>query len=105
MPWSIPPSPNFPGLFTAHFYSGQCLWEGTNVSEGRGTTRPFEMFGAPYMEQLATYCKEHNLEGWNDKNSPIADEGVWVRWLRFIPTFHKWKDECCNTTPFLTTLG
>ena len=71
MPWSIPPSPNFPGLFTAHFYSGQCLWEGTNVSEGRGTTRPFEMFGAPYMEELSGYCKKHSLEGWNDPKSPL----------------------------------
>ena len=101
MPWSIPPSPNFPGLFTAHFYSGQCLWEGTNVSEGRGTTRPFEMFGAPYMESLSGYCKENGLQGWNDPKSPLYDEGVFVRWMRFIPTFHKWKDECCFGFQFL----
>ena len=101
MPWSIPPSPNFPGLFTSHFYSGQCLWEGTNVSEGRGTTRPFEMFGAPYMEELSGYCKKNGLQGWNDPKCPIADEGVFVRWMRFIPTFHKWKDECCFGFQFL----
>ena len=95
LPWSIPPSPNFPGLFTAHFYSGQCLWEGTNVSEGRGTTRPFEMFGAPFMEQLADYNRKHNLVNWNDQSGPLYDEGVFVRWMRFIPTFHKYKDECC----------
>ena len=71
LPWSIPPSPNFPGLFTAHFYSGQCLWEGTNVSEGRGTTRPFELFGAPFMEELATYNGKHGLENWNDPSGPL----------------------------------
>ena len=95
LPWSIPPSPNFPGLFTAHFYSGQCLWEGTNVSEGRGTTRPFELFGAPFMEELATYNGKHGLENWNDPSGPLYDEGVFVRWMKFIPTFHKYKDECC----------
>ena len=95
LPWSIPPSPNFPGLFTAHFYSGQCLWEGTNVSEGRGTTRPFEMFGAPFMEQLAEYNKKHSLANWNDPSGPLFDEGVFIRWMKFIPTFHKYKDECC----------
>ena len=95
LPWSIPPSPNFPGLFTAHFYSGQCLWEGTNVSEGRGTTRPFELFGAPLMEELATYNGKHGLENWNDPSGPLYDEGVFVRWMKFIPTFHKYKDECC----------
>ena len=64
LPWSISPSPNIPGLFTCHFYSGQCLWEGTNVSEGRGTTRPFEIFGAPFMETLTKYNKSNNaLDG------------------------------------------
>lgn len=95
MPWSIPPSPNFPGLFTAHFYSGQCLWEGTNVSEGRGTTRPFELFGAPFMEQLASYNHTHGYQNWNAPQHPLYDEGVFVRWLKFIPVFHKYANECC----------
>lgn len=95
LPWSIPPSPNFPGLFTAHFYSGQCLWEGTNVSEGRGTTRPFELFGAPFMEQLADYNTKMGFENWNAPEHPMHDEGVFIRWMRFIPVFHKYKDECC----------
>ena len=95
LPWSIPPSPNFPGLFTAHFYSGQCLWEGTNVSEGRGTTRPFELFGAPFMENLADFNIKNGFENLNDPKHPIHDEGVFVRWMRFIPVFHKYKDECC----------
>lgn len=95
MPWSIPPSPNFPGLFTAHFYSGQCLWEGTNVSEGRGTTRPFELFGAPFMEELANYNHKHGYQNWNDPNHPLYDEGVFIRWMKFIPVFHKHSGTCC----------
>ncbi len=95
MPWSIPPSPNFPGLFTAHFYSGQCLWEGTNVSEGRGTTRPFEQFGAPFLEELACFNNKNGYENWNDPGNPVSDEGVFIRWMRFIPVFHKYAGECC----------
>lgn len=95
MPWSIPPSPNFPGLFTAYFYSGQCLWEGTNVSEGRGTTRPFELFGAPFMEELIDYNAKHGYANWNDPAHPMYDEGAFVRWMKFNPTFHKYSGECC----------
>ncbi len=95
LPWSISPSPNIPGLFTTHFYSGQCLWEGTNVSEGRGTTRPFEMFGAPFFKNLTKYNKNNNLDNWNDPSHPLHDPGVYVRWTKFIPVFHKFKDEIC----------
>ena len=95
MPWVIPPSPNIPGLFTTQFYSGQCLWEGTNVSEGRGTTRPFELFGAPYMNSLIDYNQKNGYENWNDENHPLYDAGVFLRWMKFIPTFHKYKDETC----------
>jgi uncharacterized protein YbbC (DUF1343 family) len=94
-PWAIPPSPNIPGYFTCGFYSGQCLWEGTNVSEGRGTTRPFEVFGAPWMESLVSYNRKAGYEGWNDRNHPLFDPGAALRWHRFIPAFHKYKDECC----------
>jgi len=94
-PWTIAPSPNFPGFFTAAFYSGQCLWEGTNVSEGRGTTRPFEVFGAPWMENLLGYNKKAGYEGWNDPRHPLFDPEAALRWQRFIPTFGKYKDECC----------
>lgn len=96
LPWSIPPSPNFPGLFTAHFYSGQCLWEGTNISEGRGTTRPFEIFGAPFLSTLEDFNVKNGFENWNDPSHPIYDEAVYMRWLRFIPTFHKYKGEVCS---------
>ncbi|MDR2101378.1 MAG: DUF1343 domain-containing protein [Treponema sp.] len=94
-PWTIPPSPNIPGYFTAWFYSGQCLWEGTNVSEGRGTTRPFEVFGAPWMEELVDYNRRAGLSRWNAAEHPLADPGVFLRWHRFIPVFHKYRDRCC----------
>jgi uncharacterized protein YbbC (DUF1343 family) len=94
-PWTIPPSPNMPGYFTCGFYSGQCLWEGTNVSEGRGTTRPFEVFGAPWMGSLISYNRKAGYEGWNDEKNPLFDAGVAMRWHRFIPAFQKYKDECC----------
>jgi uncharacterized protein YbbC (DUF1343 family) len=94
-PWIIPLSPNMPGFFTSGFYSGQCLWEGTNVSEGRGTTRPFEVFGAPWMETLMGYNKKASYTGWNDPRHPLFDPCVALRWHRFIPTFHKYKEESC----------
>lgn len=95
LPWSICPSPNIPGLFTAGFYSGQCLWEGTNVSEGKGTTRPFELFGAPFMESLAKFNHNNGCENWNDPKNPLYDPAILLRWTKFIPIFHKHKDETC----------
>jgi len=94
-PWIIPPSPNIPGFFTCDFYSGQCLWEGTNVSEGRGTTRPFEVFGAPWMESLVDYNRRAGYESWNEERHPLFDPGAALRWHRFIPTFHKYSGESC----------
>ena len=81
--FDINPSPNMPNMTTAHVYSGQCLWEGTNLSEGRGTTRPFEIFGAP------------NLHKKISASIPTA-QGARLRPLRFIPTFHKHKDRVCD---------
>jgi molybdopterin-guanine dinucleotide biosynthesis protein MobB len=52
LPW-VPPSPNMPTTDTALVYPGMCLLEGTNLSEGRGTTRPFEVFGAPWLESVS----------------------------------------------------
>ena len=49
LPW-VAPSPNLPTPASALVYPGQVLWEGTNVSEGRGTTQPFELFGAPFFD-------------------------------------------------------
>ena len=64
LPW-IPPSPNMPTLTTAAVYPGLCLIEGTNLSEGRGTTTPFELIGAPYIDpfQLAKALTALELPG------------------------------------------
>jgi uncharacterized protein YbbC (DUF1343 family) len=85
LPW-VPPSPNMPTPDTARVYPGGCLIEGTNLSEGRGTTRPFEWIGAPYLDG-------HRYAAALDAMS-LA--GVRFRPARFIPTFHKWAGEVCG---------
>ena len=82
--YAIPPSPNMPGPLTPLVYSGQCLLEGTNLNEGRGTTRPFEIFGAPYLSWI-----------WNDVARP-KQSGAVLRPLQYIPTFHKFAGETCH---------
>ena len=82
----VPPSPNMPSLDTALVYPGQVLWEGTNISEGRGTTRPFEYFGAPFIEP--SRVKKHL------KEFPIP--GVNLLEAAFRPTFQKWQGEVCR---------
>ena len=78
LPWVLP-SPNIPTLETAVVYPGAVLFEGTLLSEGRGTTRPFEMVGAPWIDG------ERFAEGMNRRNLP----GVHFRPVFFEPTFHK----------------
>lgn len=83
--WAMP-SPNMPTVDTAVVYPGQCLLEGTKLSEGRGTTRPFETFGAPF------------IDGWRlaDSLNAIKLSGVWFRPVQFLPTFQKYKGEVCQ---------
>lgn len=83
--WSQP-SPNMPTFDTTVVYPGTCLFEATNVSEGRGTTRPFEIIGAPFIDpkKYATALNEQKLPG------------VYFRPLYFKPTFHKFKDQACG---------
>lgn len=95
MPWTIPPFSDFAGLFTSHFYSGQCLWRGTNVSYGHGTTRPFEQFGAPFMEPLYDYCARNGYSGWNDPSNPAADRNIYMRWTRFVPAYGIHSGKAC----------
>ena len=85
LPW-VMPSPNMPTLETANVYPGMCLLEGTNLSEGRGTTRPFEIFGAPFIdpEYLIKALKKFRLSD------------VIFRPLYFQPTFQKYKGEVCG---------
>jgi uncharacterized protein YbbC (DUF1343 family) len=82
----VMPSPNMPTVDTAVVYPGGCLIEGTNLSEGRGTTRPFETIGAPWLdgEKLA-----HSL---NYSDLP----GVHFRSIQFEPTFNKYSGRICN---------
>ena len=95
MAWTIPPFSDFSGLFTSNFYSGQCLWMGTNVSYGHGTNRPFEQFGAPWMEPLFDYNRNQGLRSWNDPEGPIAHSGLHIRWTRFVPSYGIYHDETC----------
>ncbi|MBN1754930.1 DUF1343 domain-containing protein [bacterium] len=105
LPW-VMPSPNMPTLDTAAVYPGMCLLEGTNISEGRGTTRPFEIFGAPFIkpEILVSELRRRELPG------------VLFRPLYFKPTFNKYQDQLCGGAqihlldresfqPFMTSLN
>jgi uncharacterized protein YbbC (DUF1343 family) len=78
LPWVLP-SPNMPTLDTALVYPGQCLIEGTNLSEGRGTTKPFEICGAPWID-ATKLAKRLQAE----KHPGVAFRPVWFR-----PTFQK----------------
>jgi len=82
----VPPSPNLPTPDSAMVYPGQVLWEGTNVSEGRGTTQPFELFGAPYW----------NLEKIRESLPESVLSGVILRPAAFEPTSNKWSGRLCN---------
>lgn len=85
LPWVLP-SPNMPTLETVRVYPGGCLLEGTNLSEGRGTTRPFEIFGAPFIEESRLAARLNELKR----------PGVTFRACRFEPTFHKFAGASCG---------
>jgi len=83
--WVLP-SPNMPTLQTAIVYPGTVLIEGLNLSEGRGTTIPFELFGAPFIDSQKLI-----------KNLVSRDlKGCRFREHDFIPTFNKYKDQVCH---------
>ncbi len=83
--WTLP-SPNMPTCDTAVVYPGQCLLEGTQLSEGRGTTKPFEIFGAPFIDGWE-FCRELNT---------IGLKGCVFRPVQFLPTFQKSAGEVCQ---------
>ncbi len=85
LPWVLP-SPNIPTVDTAFVYPGGCLVEGTNLAEGRGTTRPFELVGAPWLDgpALARALEKERLPG------------VGFRAAAFTPTFQKHAGELCH---------
>lgn len=82
----VPPSPNTPTVDTLALYPGTCLFEGTNLSEGRGTTKPFELIGAPWIDarRWAAALNERQLPG------------VAFRPAYFVPTFSKHQGEHCR---------
>jgi uncharacterized protein YbbC (DUF1343 family) len=85
LPW-VMPSPNMPTLDTALVYPGMVLFEGTALSEGRGTTRPFEVSGAPWIDARLASARLNALE--------LA--GAWFRPVGFEPTFHKFAHQACG---------
>lgn len=85
LPW-IAPSPNLPTPASAMVYPGQVLWEGTNISEGRGTSQPFEFFGAPFIDTREIL---HLLGG-----QTLA--GITLRPVTFEPTSNKWVGRPCR---------
>jgi len=90
LPW-VMPSPNMPTPATALVYPGQCLFEATNLSEGRGTTRPFEIVGAPFLDGYEWVAA---LTEMARKELPLP--GVRFRPLSFRPTFHKFAGRSCG---------
>ncbi len=80
----IQPSPNIPTVDTAFAYIGTCIFEGTNLSEGRGTTKPFEMIGAPWLNSKAVIERIGQ------------QDGVILRECSFTPTFSDYKDTFCH---------
>ena len=82
----VMPSPNMPLPETALVYPGQVIWEGTNLSEGRGTCRPFEIFGAPFLD----------TETVGRRLLPEWTAGCQLQEISFRPTFNKWEGELCH---------
>ncbi len=87
--WTLP-SPNMPNDQTALVYPGMCLLEGTSISEGRGTTRPFELIGAPFFDW-------HQIESiYQSEAKRLGLAPVIFHRQGFIPTFHKFKEQVCR---------
>lgn len=82
----VAPSPNLPTPESAMVYPGQVIWEGTNISEGRGTTQPFELFGAPFVDidKIVAFMGGGRLKG------------CVLRPTVFEPTANKWKNIPCH---------
>ena len=87
LPWIIP-SVNMPTVDTAVVYPGACLFEATNISEGRGTTKPFEFAGAPFIDGRSW------IEAVEALGIPLP--GVFFRPISFMPKFQKWANQNCG---------
>lgn len=89
----IMPSPNIPTIETTYHYLGTCIFEGTTLSEGRGTTKPFQIIGSPYLDvdYVIDEIRKHQLPG------------VVFREIYFTPTFSKHKNELCKGVELIMT--
>jgi len=85
----VNPSPNAPNLWMARAYAGTVMVEGATLSEGRGTTRPLELFGAANIDARAVIAEMRNL-------APHWLTGCALREIWFEPTFHKWERQLCH---------
>lgn len=96
LPWVFP-SPNMPTVDTATVYPGTCLIEGTNVSEGRGTTRPFHLIGAPWLDpqRFAAACEA--------SAGALGLRGVRFRPHAFVPGFQKHAKKPCGAVEIHVT--
>lgn len=91
MPWTWT-SPNLPTLESVALYPGLVLLEGANLSEGRGTTMPFQLAGAPYIPSSVEYAARLRRY--------FPSEAVVIRPMDFLPTFNKWKGQVCHGAQF-----
>ncbi len=89
LPWPTP-SPNLPSMEHTILYAGTCLFEGVNVSVGRGTVHPFKYVGAPWID---SYELKNSLE-------KIEHPGVSIREVHFVPSASKYKNELCHGLEF-----
>jgi len=96
LPW-VYPSPNMPTLETATLYPGMCLIEGTNLSEGRGTTRPFHLVGAPWLDaaRFTALCRAGAADA--------GLQGVAFRAATFEPRFQKFSGQVCHGVEITVT--
>ncbi|MDD2999578.1 MAG: DUF1343 domain-containing protein [Candidatus Riflebacteria bacterium] len=93
-PW-FKPSPSMPDITTALFYPGTCLFEGTDISEGRGTDTPFRAMGAPWI----------NANIWAEALKPLLPEDIKVTTTSFVPTFSKFSENECRGILLETVSG
>ncbi len=98
-PW-VPPSPNMPTLAIAHLYPGLCLVEATELSEGRGTTRPFQLVGAPGLDGRAL---AEALNARVSASSTAGIDGFFALPTFFRPQFQKHAGEVCGGVELLVT--
>jgi uncharacterized protein YbbC (DUF1343 family) len=96
LPW-VYPSPNMPTVDTALIYPGMCLIEGTNLSEGRGTTRPFHLVGAPFLDRslFTRYCRQGAADA--------GLMGIAFREATFEPRFQKFAGQICHGVEIFIT--